>query len=346
MTAASSSERKPLRTLVTGGGGFLGGAIVEQLLARGDIVRSFARTDYHALTAMGVEHICGDLLDPSAVRDACDGCDVVFHVAAKSGIWGSYDDYYAPNVRGTQNIIAACRQLGVGRLVYTSSPSVVFHGGSVRGVDESLPYPRRYVSNYSATKAAAERAVLAANSNGLFTVALRPHLIWGPGDNHMLPRFVAQARAGKLRRLGRGQNRIDTTYIEDAARAHLLAAEALRDNPRARGHAFFISQDDPRPVWDIINGMLAAAGVSPVTRSVPRWVGWTAGAVFEAIHTVFRIQREPRMTRFVASVLYTDHWFDISAAKKELGYQPAVTIEEGMKRLERWMKSSSSRYAR
>jgi len=345
MTTATSSQRRPLRALVTGGGGFLGGAIVEQLIARGNSVRTFARKDYPALTAMGVNHVCGDLLDPSAVHDACDGCDVVFHVAAKSGIWGSYDDYHAPNVRGTQNVIAACRRLGVGRLVYTSSPSVIFHGRSIRGVDESFPYPKRYVSNYSATKAVAERAVLAANSEALCTIALRPHLIWGPGDNHMLPRFVTQARAGKLRRLGSGQNRIDTTYIEDAARAHLLADDALRRNPRSRGRAFFISQDDPRPIWDIINGMLAAAGVSPVSRSAPRWVGWTAGAVFEAIHTILRIQREPRLTRFVASVLYTDHWFDISAAREELGYHPTISIEEGMKRLERWMKSSPSRHA-
>lgn len=330
-------------SLVTGGGGFLGRAIVEQLLARGDRVRSFARSDYSELTAMGVETIRGDIRDAPAVSDACAGCDVVFHVAAKSGIWGDYGEYHEPNVRGTENVLAACETHGVSRFVYTSSPSVVFDGRGMEGVDESTPYPRKYVSTYSETKAIAERAVLAANGPRLRTVALRPHLIWGPGDNHLIPRFVAQARAGKLRRLGNGKNLIDTTYIDNAAHAHLLAADALRTNPRAAGRVFFLSQGEPIPVWDIINGFLAAAGVPPVTRSVPSIVGWSAGLVFEVVYKLFRFKGEPRMTRFVASVLSMPHWFDISAARRELGYEPSVSTEEGLRRLEAWFQKESER---
>lgn len=330
-------------SLVTGGGGFLGRAIVDQLLARGERVRSFARSGYPELTAMGVETIRGDIRDAVAVSDACAGCDVVFHTAAKSGIWGDYKEYHEPNVCGTQNVLAGCATHGVSRLVHTSSPSVIFDGRGMEGIDESAPYPRKYVSTYSKTKAIAERAVLAANGPGLRTVALRPHLIWGPGDNHLIPRFVAQARAGKLRRLGNGKNLIDTTYIDNAAHAHLLAADALETNPRVAGGVFFLSQGEPIPVWEIINGFLAAAGVRPVTRSVPSVVGWSAGLVLEAVHGLFRLKGEPRMTRFVASVLSTSHWFDISAARRELGYEPKISTGEGLRRLEAWFRQDSER---
>ncbi|MEE9294120.1 MAG: NAD-dependent epimerase/dehydratase family protein [Phycisphaerae bacterium] len=331
-----------MKALVTGGGGFLGRAVVEQLLARGDQVRSLARGDYPDLEAMGVEVIRGDIRNAEAVRKACADCDVVFHVAGKSGFWGDYAQYYEPNVRGTQNVLAGCRACGVGRLVHTSSPSVVFDWRDMEGVDESVPYPRKYVSTYSETKAIAERAVLAANCDDLRTVALRPHLIWGPRDPHMLPRFVAQRRAGTLRRIGNGSNKIDTTYVDDAARAHLLAAEALDRNPRAAGKAFFLSQGEPLPIWDIINGMLAAAGLGPVTRSVPRLVGWSAGAVLETVYKTFRIKSEPRITRFVAFIFSTSHWFDISAARRELGYAPQVSISQGLRRLKAWINQVES----
>ncbi len=323
----------PARTLVTGGNGFVGRAVVEQLLTRGDRVRALVRRDCPDLTAMGVELVRGDLSDTVAVSAACTDCDLVFHVAAKSGFWGPYSEYHEPNVRGTQNVLDACRKHRVGRLVYTSSPSVVFDGKDVRGADESLPYPAKPISNYSATKALAERAVLAANSDDLRTIALRPHLIWGPGDNHMAPRFIARARAGKLRRIGQRDCLIDTTYILDAARAHLLAADALANNPRAAGRPFFISQGDPRPIWQIINGILAAADLPPVTRSVPLLVGRTAGAVLETVYKTLRLESEPPMTRFVANILTTDHYFNITAAQTELNYQPQTSIEDAFRHL-------------
>ena len=328
----------PVTALVTGGGGFLGLAIVEQLLARGDQVRSFSRGTYPGLAELGVGVLRGDLSDAQAVGTACAGCDVVFHVAAKAGIWGRYAAYYEPNVRGTQNVLAACLEHGVPRLVYTSSPSVVFDGRSMEGVDESIPYPRAHHTHYSATKALAEQAVLAANGERLRTLALRPHLIWGPRDNHLVPRIVTQGRAGTLRRVGDGTNKVDTTYIDDAARAHVLAADALETNPRAAGRSFFISQGEPMALWELINGILAAARLPPVTRSVPRAVAWSAGAILEAVYAVFRLEGEPRMTRFVAHELATAHWFDITAARTELGYEAATSITEGLRHLEAWLQ--------
>ncbi len=175
-----------MKALVTGGGGFLGKAIVERLLARGDHVQSFSRGDYPELRALGVQVQQGDLDDPEAVRRAAEGCDIVFHVAAKPGIWGPYQEYYRTNVVGTENVLAACRSHNIARLVYTSTPSVVFNGKDQEGVDESAPYPEHYHAHYPHTKPIAERLVLQANDSRLATVALRPHLIWGPGDHHLV----------------------------------------------------------------------------------------------------------------------------------------------------------------
>ena len=343
MSEPSNKNHEPVKTMVTGGGGFLGRAITEQLLARGDSVRVFSRGTYPDLAEMGVECMQGDLFDRKQVIAACAGCDVVFHVAAKAGIWGKYYDYYTPNVVGTENIIAACHEHGIGRLVYTSSPSVVFDGKSMEGVDESIPYPEKPQSNYSATKAAAERKVLAANGDNLSTIAIRPHLIWGPRDNHIVPRIIAQGKAGKLRIIGRGDNKVDTIYIDNAAHAHLLAADALVNNPNAAGKAFFVSQDEPIVVWDIINGILKAAGLPPVTRKIPKFAAITAGAAFELLHLTLRRRGEPRMTRFVAKELATAHWFDIYAAKRELGYTPKVSITEGLQKLEQWLRETNQR---
>jgi len=331
--------------LVTGGGGFLGRAIVERLLARGNRVRSFARGEYPDLARLGVEVSRGDLADAAAIDAACRGCDVVFHVGGRAGIWGKYDDYYTANVRGTENVIAACRAQGVGRLVFTSSPSVVFDGRDLENADESAPYAARHGSHYSATKAVAEQMVLAANDMRLRTLALRPHLIWGPGDNHIVPRLVARAKAGRLRQIGDGRNRVDSTYIDNAADAHVLAADALATNPNAAGRAYFISNGEPWPVWELINRILAAAGLPPVRRRLSRRTARTIGGTLEFVHTVLRIKAEPRMTRFLADELATSHWFNISAARKELGYEPRISIEEGLKRLEKWLRGSGESVA-
>lgn len=330
-----------MKALVTGGGGFLGGAIVRRLLARGDGVRSFARGDYPALEAAGVEVHRGDLGNPEAVSRAVNGCDRVFHVAAKAGIWGPYREYYAANVVGTANVIAACRKHGVRRLVYTSSPSVVFDGRDQEGVDESAPYPGRFLAHYPRTKAIAEKMVRDANDASLATVALRPHLIWGPGDPHIVPRLLSQGRAGKLRILGNRANLVDSVYIDNAADAHLLAADRLSPGAAIAGNVYFISNEEPLPLADLINRILDAGGVAPVTRRIPSAAAYVAGAIFEALYWALRLPGEPRMTRFVARQLSTAHWFDVSAAKRDLGYTASVTIEEGLERLASELRSRS-----
>lgn len=325
-----------MNALVTGGGGFLGRAIVARLCARGDTVRSLARGDYPELRALGAEPVRGDVADPDAVLHAVDGCEVVFHVAAKAGIWGPYDDYFRCNVEGTRNVLAACRARGVRRLVYTSSPSVVFDGRDMEGVNESAPYARHFESPYPATKAQAERLVLEADGTELATTALRPHLIWGPGDNHLIPRLLARARAGRLRRIGRTDHLVDSIYIDNAAEAHLLAADRLALGPGSpvRGKAYFLSQGEPWPLWKLINGILAAAGLPPVTRTVPRGAALLAGSLLERVYRTLGRSDEPPMTRFLANQLSTAHWFDISASERDFGYRPTVSIDEGLRRLE------------
>ncbi len=328
-----------MKALVTGGGGFLGQAIVRALLARGDTVRSFSRQAHAALDAQGVEQVRGDLASATAVSAAVQGCDAVFHVAAKPGIWGDYAAYYETNVTGTQHVIAACRAHAVRRLIYTSSPSVVFDGRDMAGVDESVPYPPQHHAHYPHTKALAEQAVRAANDAQLATVSLRPHLIWGPGDNHLLPRLAARARAGQLRRIGARPNLIDTVYVDNAADAHLQAADRLAPASPVAGKVYFISQGEPVPMWEMVNRLLLAAGAPPVTRTVPVWLALALAWGFETAHRVTGSSREPRLTRFVVRELSTAHWFDISAARRDLGYAPAVSIAEGLEQLRLAMKN-------
>ena len=324
-----------MKALVTGGGGFLGGVIARLLRDRGDAVRSFSRGTYTVLEALGVEQVRGDLADAAAVRAAAAGCDIVFHVAAKAGVWGPWDEYHRANVVGTDHVLAACRANGVSRLVFTSSPSVTFAGVDQSGVNESEPYPKRFLAHYPHSKALAEQAVLAANGSGLATVALRPHLIWGPGDPHLIPRLIERARAGRLKRVGRESNLVDTTYVDNAAAAHLQAADCLAPGSPVAGKAYFLSQGEPEPLWDFVNRVLDTAGLPPVTRSVPTGVAYAAGAVLESAYRLFRLPGEPPMTRFVARQLSTAHWFDLSAARRDFGYAPAVSTEEGLRRLAR-----------
>lgn len=326
-----------MRALVTGGGGFLGGSIVRQLVARGDHVRSFSRNTYPALTRLGVEQAVGDLADSKAVHKAVSGCDIVFHAGAKAGAWGPYKAYYAANVLGTQYILQACKDDGVKRLVYTSSPSVVFNGQDMEGVDESTPYADHFEAPYPETKAKAEKIVLHANTRELATVALRPHLIFGPGDPHLLPRIVAKARSGRLRFIGNGDNKIDIVYVDNAAKAHILAGDKLHPGSSIAGKAYFISNGDPRPIKTLFNKIMELNNLPPVRRSVPPALAYLGGWLFESVYRLFGILREPLVTRFLARELSTAHWFDIMAARKDLGYQPEVSIEEGFRRVEKYL---------
>lgn len=326
-----------MKVLVTGAGGFLGGAIVERLLRRGHQVRGYARGSYPALAARGVEMVRGDLADVRATAAACAGCRAVVHAAALvPGVAASADRFHAVNVAGTEAVIAGCRAHRVERLVFASSPSVVFAGRDLCGVDESVPYPSRYDSPYARTKALAEQAVLAANDAALATAALRPHLIWGPGDRHLVPGLAARARRGQLVQVGRGPFRVDVTYIDSAAEAHVLAVERLAAGAPAAGRAYFISQGEPVDLWQFVGRLLKLAGAPPVRRRVPRWPVLAAAGVVEAAGRVLRPGAPPRLTRFLVRQISSSHWFDISAARRDLGYAPPVSISEGLERLARF----------
>jgi 2-alkyl-3-oxoalkanoate reductase len=327
-----------MKILVTGGGGFLGKAIVKRLLKLNYRVRSFSRGDYPELERLGVEVRSGDLADKNAVLWAAKGCDAVFHVAAKPGIWGDYSEYHATNVTGTQNVIEACRQTGVSKLIHTSSPSVVFGGGSMEGVTESVPYPTTYLASYPKTKAKAERKVLSANDASLATVALRPHLIWGPGDPNFLPRFIERRKSGRLARVGKNPHLVDCLYIDNAVDAHILAMERLYPGSAISGKPYFISQGEPIDIGDLMDRILAAADLDPIDRVVPEKLAYIAGWLLELIYGTLKLKGEPPMTRFLAKQLSTAHWFDISAARRDLGYTPGITITQGLERLAESLK--------
>ncbi len=321
------------KALVTGGGGFLGSSIVRMLLDKGLSVRSLQRSDSPDLKKLGVDIIRGNISDRAIVTNAAEGCDVIFHVAAKAGVWGDYDDYYQCNVTGTKNIIDACQTHHIQKLIYTSSPSVVFAGDDEENINESTPYADHFLTAYQKTKALAEQMVLVANNETLATVALRPHLIWGPGDPHLVPRIIERAKAGRLRLVGKQINLVDSTYIDNAALAHILAAEAIAPNAVCAGKAYFISNDEPLPMGELINKILAAADLSPVTKTISPQLAYTIGMMLEFIYKIFKLKDEPIMTRFVARQLSCAHWYDLTAAKTNLGYQSKVTIDEGMERL-------------
>lgn len=336
---------------MTGGSGFLGQGIVTRLRSQGVTVRSLARGESPQLKSQGVECLRGDIADPDAVLRAAEGCDFIYHVAAKAGVWGPYYEYHQANVVGTQNVLAACRKLQIPNLVYTSSPSVVFDGSDESGVNESAPYPQKYLAWYPQTKAQAEQIVLAANGEKLTsgqmlaTVALRPHLIWGPGDNHLFPRLIQRARSGRLRRVGSARNLVDSVYIDNAVDAHLLAADRLSPESPIAGKAYFITNGEPVPIWNLIDRMLACGGVPPLQKSISSTAAYILGSALESIYRLTGRKDEPPMTRFVARQLSTSHWFDISAARRDLGYEPKVTIEEGLQRLAEWSVENPDRHS-
>jgi nucleoside-diphosphate-sugar epimerase len=322
-----------MKVLLTGGGGFLGGAIAERLVERGHEVRSFSRGRYPALEELGILHVRGDLANREDVLAAAEGCDAVVHTAAKAGVWGDPAAYRRANLDGTRNVLAACRRHQVPRLVYTSTPSVAHAGGDIEGGDESLPYTTEPKTPYQATKTLAEREVLAAQGDDLQVVALRPHLIWGPGDPHLVPRILERGKRGRIALPGGGRQRVDTTYVDNAADAHVAALERLRPGAACAGQAYFVTNGEPMPLREIVLGILRAAGVKARVIPIPPRLAHGAGALLERAFRLARSDREPPLTRFVAEQLSTAHWFDIGAAKRDLGWTPAVSVDEGLRRL-------------
>ena len=328
--------------VVTGGSGFLGGALVRALAARGDKVRSVQRRDVPELRARGVEVVQADLSDAGATARALEGATAVFHVAARAGVFGTAHQFHVANVVATQNVLAACRAHAVPRLVYTSTPSVVHAGGDIEGADESLPVPAVHHHPYPASKAQAEALVLAANGPSLSTVALRPHLVWGPGDTQLTARVIARAKAGRLRLVGGGRKKVDGLYIDNAVGAHLRALARLGPDSPCAGRAYFIAQGEPVPQAELINGMLAAAGLPPCEKSLSPALATAAGFLMELAWELFSLEGEPPLTPFVANQLATAHWYDLSAAKRDLGYTPSISTAVGMERLRDWLRAHPS----
>lgn len=323
-----------MKVLVTGGGGFLGKRVVELLLGRGDGVRSVARGEYPELAAMGVEIVRGDLAEAEVARRAVVGVDAVIHTAGKVGMWGEASEFERGNVEATRHLIEAARAAGVRWFVFTGSPSCTFDGGDTENGGQELPYPQTFMAHYPRTKAAAERLALAADDpSGMRVCSLRPHLIWGPGDPHLIPRLVARAKAGRLKIVGDGKNRVDLTYIDNAAGAHLQALDALARDGAPGGKAYFISDDAPVVLWDWINDLFGRIDVKPVTSKVPLGVVRAVGGVLEGVWGGLSLSGEPPMTRFVAAQLATSHWYDMRPARRDFNYTPLVRNEEGVVRL-------------
>jgi nucleoside-diphosphate-sugar epimerase len=325
-----------MNILVTGGGGFLGQALCRGLVERGHKVASFNRGHYPELEAIGVRQLRGDLADRDAVLAAFEGgLDAVFHNAAKAGAWGNYDSYHQANVVGTQSVLDACRAHGIAKLVYTSTPSVTHRATHPveGGTADSVPYGAGFKAPYATTKMIAEKAVLAANDAQLATVALRPRLIWGPGDTQILPRLVERARAGRLRIVGDGTNKVDTTYIDNAAQAHFDALEHLAPGASCAGRAYFISNGEPMPMRALVNTLLRSAGAPEVHKTLSFGAAFAIGAACEALWHALPLKGQPPMTRFLAEQLSTAHWYSMEPARRDFGYVPKVSMEEGFRRL-------------
>ncbi len=326
-------ESQPSQVLITGAGGFLGTAIAARLRRLGIRVRGLSRRHYPRLDELGVEQVQGNIADSAAVARAIEGCDAVFHAAAKAGIWGPLDEYQRTNVEGTRVLLEQAERFHVRKLVYTSSPSVVFNGRELEGVDESTPYCRQFEAAYPRTKAQAEQMILAANGRDLATLSLRPHLVWGPGDNNLFPRIVARAQKGRLVKIGARDPLIDPVYIENAVDAHLSAITRLEPGSKVAGRVYFITQRETIRLWDMVNQFLAIAHLPPVSRSVARPLALAAAGLVELAYHVTRRDEEPPLTRFLVRQLSTSHWFNNEAAERDLGYRPAISIAQGMQLL-------------
>ncbi|HPF03349.1 MAG TPA: NAD-dependent epimerase/dehydratase family protein [Bacteroidales bacterium] len=320
-----------MKVLVTGGGGFVGLSLVRRLVENAYEVSTFSRNEYPEHQKLGVKIFRGDLCNSGDIENACKGIEAVFHTAAKVGIWGRYSDFYRTNVTGTENVINACMKQGVKYLIYTSSASVVFNGSDLEGVEESREYPEKHsLNNYTSTKAEAERQVLRANSEKLKTIALRPHLIWGPGDTQLIPKIIHRAKIGKMKKPGRKDFLVDTTFIENYTDAEILSLEKMEKLPEVCGKAYFITNGEPVKAWDFLNSIIRSAGYKPVEETVPKMIALAFAWVLEQIHMIFHLEKEPFITRFLIKELTAHHWFDISAARNLLDYSPRISMKQGM----------------
>lgn len=326
------------KVLVTGGGGFVGMAIVKMLVAAGVHCIVVGRNHYAGLADIGVTCLVGDIRDTEFIIRAGRGVDAVFHTAALAGIWGRWPDYYSTNVVGTQNVIESCRKNNIRSLIYTSTPSVVFNREDIQHGDESLPYATKFLCDYAKSKVIAEKIMLAANDGILTTCALRPHLIWGPGDPHLLPRLLNQGRKRQFKRVGDGTNLVDISYIDNVAHAHILAAENILTSGGCAGNAYFISQGSPVNIWDWINELFSSVNIPVINSSISFPAAYTIGYLLELFYQICHIGKEPKMTRFLAEQLAKSHYFSIAKANRDFGYEPLVSTADGLVKTVKWLK--------
>ncbi len=325
------------RILITGGGGFVGQALLHQLLKENTECAVLGRNRYPQLESSNVTCYQGDISDRAFVIRTVRDFDAVFHVAALAGIWGERKTFHDINVVGTENVIEACIANSIPVLVHTSTPSVVFAGDDIRYGDETLPFPQRFLCNYARTKVEAEQRVLSVDQSILKTCAIRPHLIWGPGDPHLIPRLIDRGRKGKLKIVGDGQNMVDISYIDNVATAHILAAKNLLTTAESSGKAYFIGQERPVKLWQWINELFAKLDIPPVRKKVSLPAAYFVGGILETIHKLLIPDKEPVMTRFLAQQLAKSHYFSHTMAQEDFGYTPVVSIEEGMDKLLYWL---------
>jgi nucleoside-diphosphate-sugar epimerase len=329
-----------IRVLVTGYGGFLGSHICQELTRQGYRVFGIARRDYPQLRKVGVQAIVGDVTNRQQCREAVQGMDAVIHTAALAGVWGKVSDFESINVSATSHLVDAASEFGVRAFVHCSSPSVTFDGKPQSGIDESADYPRTWLCDYPRTKAISEQHVLASNEpSKLLTVALRPHLIWGEGDPHLMPRLIQRCRQGRLRCVGDGSNLMDTVHVSNAASAHVLALKKLLDNDLdAAGRAYFITDGQPIACWEWISQILRAARLPIPSKRITLTSAYRIGLILETIYRVARIKSEPPMTRFVALQLGVDHYFSIQSARDRLGYNPEMNRQQELERISPWLQ--------
>lgn len=321
-----------MKALVTGGGGFLGKKIVEMLLARGDDVLVLGRSKYPEVEAMGAKTVQLDITKKDGLMEACTGVDVVFHVAALAGVWGPREYYWNINVEGTRNMLEAAKQAGVKKFVHTSSPSAVWDGGDMAFVtEEDCPYPEKFLTDYPETKAISEQDALKANCPEMATTAIRPRLIWGPEDPHLIPRMIE--RHDRLKIIGDGENKVGICYVDNAAHAHILACDVLTPTSANAGKAYFVADDEPVVIWAWLNQFMGRLGKKPITSKVPRNVAYGLGVVMEFVWRTLGIKGEPFMTRFVACSLSADYYYNLKNARADFGYETIVGPEEGFEKM-------------
>jgi nucleoside-diphosphate-sugar epimerase len=337
--AAASADRgeRAVRVLVTGAGSLLARRTAEALLARGDEVVCLQR---HPVD-LDTDQVLADVRDAERVVSAAEGCDAIVHAAAKVGVVGQWEEYRSINVDGTANVIAAARRHGVTNLVHVSTPSVAHVGDAIVGGGADPATTGRRGAWYAESKAIAEQLALGAVSPDLAVVAMRPHLVWGPGDTQLVGRIVERARAGRLALVGGGTALIDTTYIDNAADALMAAIDALHPTARCNGRAYVVANGEPRPIRELVMGICAAARLDVRPRDVPRGIATVAGSVVESLWKARRAHTEPPLTRFLAEQLGTAHWFDPRPARDDLGWTPQVSIDAGLQRLESFFRSQT-----